>query len=138
MKVAQTSNFNDVALFKSFSAGKDTIIGNTTRDVIDRYGGNDAIVGGNGNDTIIGGTGQSASAGSADYDVFRFDFVSHSTRNSPDKITAFQRGRDAIDLSRMDADPDTAGNHTSDSSGLRLSREMMANSEPRTNTFMAT
>ena len=120
VKVAQTaSNSDDIVLFKSFLAGKDTIIGNTARDVIAGYdgndvlagcGGNDAIMGGNGNDTIIGGTGQDALAGSAGYDVFRFDSVSHSTRSSPDKITDFQRGWDTIDLSRMDADPDTAGN----------------------------
>ncbi|WP_052954427.1 M10 family metallopeptidase C-terminal domain-containing protein [Microvirga vignae] len=100
---------------------KDTVIGNTARnviagydghDILVGYGGNEDIVGRNGNDTIIGGTGQDALAGSAGYDVFRFDSVSHSTRSSPDNITDFQRGCDKMDLSRMDADTDTAGNQT--------------------------
>jgi Ca2+-binding RTX toxin-like protein len=71
--------------------------------------GNDTLKGGDGADTLIGGGGSDSLTGGAGVDTFRFDAMTDSTANSADVITGFQSGVDKIDLSRLDANSNAAG-----------------------------
>jgi Ca2+-binding RTX toxin-like protein len=70
--------------------------------------GNDNIAGGHGNDIITGGQGADSLTGGAGNDVFLYRSVADSTSTSGDTIQDFTTG-DRIDLSRIDADTDAAG-----------------------------
>jgi Ca2+-binding RTX toxin-like protein len=71
--------------------------------------GNDTLKGGGGADTLIGGGGSDSLTGGAGVDTFRFDAMTDSTANSADVIIGFQSGVDKIDLSRLDANSNAAG-----------------------------
>ncbi|HEX2763965.1 MAG TPA: Ig-like domain-containing protein [Allosphingosinicella sp.] len=70
--------------------------------------GNDVLIGGAGNDLLIGGGGVDALTGGNGNDTFRYRSVSESTAASPDSIGDFKLG-DVIDLSRIDANTNLAG-----------------------------
>ena len=120
LAVAQTpSNADDIALFRAALSGADTIIGDSGADLIDGFngkdilkgqGGNDRISGGNGDDFIFGGAGRDILSGGSGHDRFRFEKISDLTLSVRDTIRDFKHGADKIDLSRIDADRDTAGN----------------------------
>jgi hypothetical protein len=71
--------------------------------------GNDAIVGGHGNDLIYGGLGQDDLTGGAGADTFQYNSIAETTNAAPDHILDFTSGTDKIDLSRIDADTNVAG-----------------------------
>ena len=71
--------------------------------------GNDTLKGGDGADTLVGGGGSDSLTGGAGADVFRFDAMTDSTAASADVIVGFQSGVDKIDLSRLDANSNAAG-----------------------------
>jgi Ca2+-binding RTX toxin-like protein len=71
--------------------------------------GNDTLRGGDGADTLIGGGGADSLTGGAGADVFRFDAASDSTAGAADVIVGFQSGVDKVDLSRLDANSNAAG-----------------------------
>lgn len=83
------------------SAFGDTLDGSAQANAIAGFGGNDTITGLAGQDTLTGGAGS---------DVFTFTAVSHSgkTNGSADIIADFTQGEDVIDLSGIDAKPNTA------------------------------
>jgi Ca2+-binding RTX toxin-like protein len=68
-------------------------------------GGHDTLTGGAGSDVLIGGEGSDALTGGAGADTFRYDAAS----TAPDLIGDFQSGTDKIDLSRIDANSNAAG-----------------------------
>ena len=71
--------------------------------------GNDTLIGGDGADTLIGGGGADDLTGGAGADVFRYDAMTDSTAGAADEIIDFQSGTDKIDLSRLDANTNAAG-----------------------------
>ena len=91
------SNFAD-----TISGGNvaNVLLGRNGADVIDGRGGADTIDGGGGADVMTGGQG---------FDTFRYQLAGESGPRAQDRITDFERGRDTIDLSRIDADAATAG-----------------------------
>ncbi|MCL6750829.1 hypothetical protein KBT16_07485 [Nostoc sp. CCCryo 231-06] len=111
-------------------AGNDWLYGGPNNDVLtgddsfDLFGGNDFLYGGagndalygfGGNDTLIGGTGTDTLYGVDGNDVFQFDSVSDSQPGlSRDIIKDFVGNGnlpgDRIDLSRIDANTNIAGN----------------------------
>jgi Ca2+-binding RTX toxin-like protein len=81
-------------------AGNDTLVGG---------GGNDRLIGGMGNDILNGGSGSDQMTGGVGNDRFIFSLTSDSPLATPDRITDWNRG-DIIDLSGIDAKPNTGGN----------------------------
>jgi Ca2+-binding RTX toxin-like protein len=76
------------------------------------FGGrsNDTLKGGAGNDLLLGSLGADTLAGGGGVDTFRFDATTHSNATTTDHILDFTPGTDKIDLSRVDADANVAGN----------------------------
>lgn len=66
------------------------------------------LIGGAGNDLIYGGRGPDTLTGGGGNDVFRFDSAADSTADGRDRIQDFALG-DLIDLTRIDANSNTAG-----------------------------
>jgi Ca2+-binding RTX toxin-like protein len=100
----------------SGSAGANNMSGGDGNDVVDGRGGNDVLYGWNGADVVIGGLGADAinlgePMGPA-RDVVRYLALAESgpTAAARDVISAFVSGQDALDLSRLDADPVHPGN----------------------------
>ena len=119
LAVAQTpSNADDIALFRAALSGADTIIGDSGADLIDGFNGKDILKGQGGNDRINGGNGDDFIFGGAGRDMLGrlgprpLPLREDSTRtlSARDTIRDFKHGADKIDLSRIDADRDTAGN----------------------------
>lgn len=79
------------------TAAADVIVGSEAADWISGGNGNDTIVGGGGRDFLMGGNG-------------RDTFVYTTTADAKDHIGDFRVGEDLIDLSRIDAQHQTAGN----------------------------
>ena len=75
---------------------------------LDGGDGADTIIGGRGDDTITGGGGADDLYGGIGDDTFVYLSASGGTAASRDTIHDFEKG-DVIDLSAIDADPDTAG-----------------------------
>jgi Ca2+-binding RTX toxin-like protein len=75
--------------------------------------GNDVLTGGSGADTIFGGLRGDTLTGGAGHDVFRYDKAEESNSIERDGIQDFNSG-DVIDLSRIDADVQLAGNQAFD------------------------
>jgi Ca2+-binding RTX toxin-like protein len=72
--------------------------------------GDDVLTGGAGGDILFAAAGADDLAGGAGADTFRYDLVSDSTAAATDGILDFQSGTDRIDLSRIDANSNSAGN----------------------------
>jgi Ca2+-binding RTX toxin-like protein len=72
--------------------------------------GNDTLIGGDGADFLFAGLGADDLTGGAGADLFRYDLATHSTAALTDEILDFQSGIDKIDLSRIDANSNSAGN----------------------------
>ncbi|MBC7985136.1 MAG: hypothetical protein H7X93_00475 [Sphingomonadaceae bacterium] len=96
----------------------ETLIGTDAGDLIQGLGGADSLVGlggrdkikgGEERDTLVGGRGSDTLVGGLGGDLFRFEAASDSRPGKADVITTF-KGRDALDLSAIDADKGTAGN----------------------------
>lgn len=86
------------------------LIGNKASNVLDGAAGNDRLVGGAGNDTLIGGLGRDVLIGGEGRDTFVFNDVRESLPGARrDTIRDFERGRDKIDLSEIDANLGRAG-----------------------------
>jgi Ca2+-binding RTX toxin-like protein len=88
--------------------GDDTLSGGNGNDMLQASAGRDVLVGGDGNDTLSGGRGADALTGGLGADCYRFDDLD-SVLGSSDRIIGLQAG-DSIDLSRIDADVNAAGN----------------------------
>jgi Ca2+-binding RTX toxin-like protein len=72
-------------------------------------GGHDTLTGGLGGDLIVGGSGADALTGGGGADTFRYDSASDSSPGLADLIGDFQSGLDKVDLSRIDANTNAAG-----------------------------
>jgi serralysin len=90
--------------------GNDSIAGARGNDQL--YGGNgvDQLSGGDGIDRVLGGAGADRLHGGGGDDDFVYKDQADSTLANRDSIMDFQRGRDDIDLSAIDARSDLAGN----------------------------
>ncbi len=86
--------------------GLDNLIrGNKVGNELDGSRGDDRLYGGKGNDDLIGGKGQDDLTGGKGSDDFIFADISESGKGpkNRDVIHDFERGRDTIDLSAIDA-----------------------------------
>lgn len=86
-------------------AGNDTLIGGNGKDVLDGGTGDDSLVGGNGKDVLISDGGNDTLTGGRGSDHFEFTSADGSTVH----ITDYAAGSDTIDMSAIDADPNTDG-----------------------------
>jgi Ca2+-binding RTX toxin-like protein len=100
-------------------AGADQLSGGTGNDRLmgDHDGSltsqqlSDTLSGGEGNDTLSGGGGGDQLTGGGDADVFQFEHQNDLTLTNSDSILDFSRAQgDKIDLSRIDANLNLAGN----------------------------
>ena len=93
-------------------AGRDRIDGGTGNDRLSGGSGADHMIGGAGNDRLSGGLGADKLIGGAGYDTFLFASAKESAvgASARDIISDFLRGQDHIDLSRIDANLNIAGN----------------------------
>jgi Ca2+-binding RTX toxin-like protein len=89
--------------------GNDTLDGGDGRDRLVGGTGNDLMFGGQGADTLIGGAGSDTMDGGAGSDVFVWLAVADAPFAAPDLILGFERPRDTLDFSAIDADPGTPG-----------------------------
>jgi Ca2+-binding RTX toxin-like protein len=112
--------FSSIDAFYGSDTAADTMIGNTSNNRFDGYGGNDVLDGGIRNDTLYGGAGDDTIIGGRDWDYLSGGlgadtFIILSMRDSGlsaslrDRILDFQAGIDKIDLSALDADTATGG-----------------------------
>jgi Ca2+-binding RTX toxin-like protein len=94
------------------SAGGDRIDGAQGDDDIRGGTGRDSLTGGEGDDTLRGGADNDRLTGGADADIFVFGRAADTgnTAATRDIITDFAPGEDLIDLSRIDANANAAGN----------------------------
>lgn len=92
------------------SAFADRLHGDDNANMLQGGAGNDDLRGYGGGDTIVGGLGADYMVGGGSLDVFRFDSLQDSgtTAKTMDRITDFD-AYDVLDLSRIDARPDLAG-----------------------------
>ncbi|HYW16158.1 MAG TPA: calcium-binding protein, partial [Allosphingosinicella sp.] len=76
------------------------------------FGGraDDTLKGGGQSDILYGNLGADQLAGNGGADVFRYNSAAESTAGSMDRILDFATGTDKVDLSRIDADSNVAGN----------------------------
>ena len=91
--------------------GNDNLLGNAGNDKLMGDAGNDCLEGGAGNDTLIGGAGRDMLRGNSGADTFKFESLSHTSKNpdSADMIVDFNaKQKDKIDLSSIDAISSTA------------------------------
>ena len=70
----------------------------------------DTLKGGANNDLLLGNSGADQLTGNGGADTFRYDLTSDSTAASRDHILDFTPGTDKIELVRVDADSNAAGN----------------------------
>jgi uncharacterized protein (TIGR01370 family) len=71
--------------------------------------GHDTLMGGGGADQILGGRGSDSLTGGGGADVFRYDSTAESNAGANDLIGDFAAGLDKVDLSRIDANTQIAG-----------------------------
>ena len=102
---------NAVANLMLGSDKSNILFGMDGNDILRGNGGNDVLDGGTGNDILAGGAGQDTLTGGAGKDKFQFLAVSESSADAFDHITDFAKG-DLIDLSKIDANSNTAKNDT--------------------------
>lgn len=103
---------NDVILGGN---GNDNLKGGNGNDEINGGKGKDTIKGGKGNDDIEGGAGRDKLQGDAGGDTFIFKSAKDAgNKESRDLITDFQRGKDLIDLSKIDSNGNKKGDQKFD------------------------
>jgi len=99
--------------------GGDVLLGGAGGDVLHGEAGDDQLLGGAGGDTLLGGDGVDMLDGGAAADVlvggagadrFVYNDVSESRAGQADRILDFTSGVDLLDLGRIDADVNIAGN----------------------------
>jgi len=100
---------NDAANVIRGRSGDDRIFARGGDDRIYGSSGSDEIDAGMGDDTIQGGGGSDTLTGQHGADVFQFRKIEEGGAWGIDTITDFETG-DMIDLTSLDADPDTDGN----------------------------
>lgn len=88
-------------------AGDDRVDGGAGNDDLSGGAGDDFVLGGTGNDRINGGLGSDRLQGGSGNNVFVFDAIDPE---AIDQILDYQRGRDRIDLSGIDANASTTAN----------------------------
>jgi Ca2+-binding RTX toxin-like protein len=86
-------------------AGNDTLVGGNGKDFLDGGAGDDSLVGGNGSDQLVGDGGNDILSGGHGSDHFAFTVADGSSV----QITDYASGKDVIDMSAIDADPNTDG-----------------------------
>ena len=91
--------------------GNDQLSGAAGRDSLRAWTGNDRVYGGTGDDTLTGDTGADQLYGGWGADSFVFCSVADSgpIQTTADTIGDFTSGRDVIDLTRIDANPNAPG-----------------------------
>lgn len=96
-------------------AGSDVLSGQNGGDVLRGGSGHDRLKGGGGNDILDGGTGRDTMDGGAGADTFVFRSANESAvgRNR-DVIQSFDKARDVINLSAIDADGTQRGDQSFD------------------------
>ena len=96
-------------------AGSDVLSGQNGGDVLRGGSGHDRLKGGGGNDILDGGTGRDTMDGGAGADAFVFRSANESAvgRNR-DVIQSFDKARDVINLSAIDADVTQRGDQSFD------------------------
>jgi Ca2+-binding RTX toxin-like protein len=93
------------------NAEANMLTGNGGNNLLSGRDGADTLDGGSGDDTLMGGGGTDRLTGGAGADQFRFpSTITVWETGGRDVLTDFAGGVDRIDLSRIDADPATAGN----------------------------
>jgi len=90
-------------------SGADWLMGDTGNDRLLGGSGADSLMGGTGNDRLLGGSGADWLNGGSGADIFIFRNLSDSTLAASDIIDDFIQGIDQIDLSRIDANTNFAG-----------------------------
>jgi Ca2+-binding RTX toxin-like protein len=99
---------NAVANRLDGNAGANLLSGESGHDVLNGFAGSDTLLGGEGNDTLDGGTGADSLVGGLDADVFLFRLAAQA---DGDIIADFNAAEgDRIDLRRIDANENAAGN----------------------------
>jgi Ca2+-binding RTX toxin-like protein len=90
----------------------DSLFGGDDDDLLLGGAANDRLFGDDGRDTLIGGAGRDVLTGGADADTFQFRSITESPAGATarDSIVGFEAGLDVIDLTRIDANTNTAGN----------------------------
>lgn len=89
--------------------GNDAVKGGSGRDLLFGNEGNDRLYGGSQDDRLNGGSGQDVLTGGRGSDKFVFESVTDSSVGAADKIVNFNRRRDFIVLSPMDANTTVDG-----------------------------
>lgn len=98
---------------------RDRMFGGDDRDLLRGQNGSDILFGNDGadrifgdadNDFIIGGLGRDLLAGGTGRDRFIYTSIADSQGADRDKIFGFEQGLDDIDLRKIDADTNVAGN----------------------------
>jgi len=96
------------------------IRGNSGENRLDGGRGDDRLFGGDGRDVLIGGRGVDVMEGGKGGDTFLFRSGTDAGRGrNADVIRDFERGRDVIDLARIDANERRAGDQAFDFIGGR-------------------
>ena len=99
-------------------SGNDDLSGGALDDVLEGGGGDDSLDGGTGGDVLLGGAGKDSMTGGSGDDLFVYNSATDSSASMMDIILDFKPGEDKIDLSRIDADPTTAGDQAFGWGGL--------------------
>jgi serralysin len=76
---------------------------------IDGRAGDDTIIGSSGRDHLMLGLGTDVLTGGGARDIFDLGGPGASSPDSPDTITDFRSGKDKLDVSWIDTDPDVTG-----------------------------
>lgn len=95
--------------------GNDKIFGGKSNDKISGGKGKDTIKGGDGDDKIEGGQGRDKLQGDDGSDIFIFKSAEEAgNKDNRDLITDFKRGKDIVDLSKIDANERKSGDQKFD------------------------
>lgn len=100
-------NGSDTSDLMDMNGGNDIAYGRGGNDQILGNGGRDTLYGGNGDDILNGGTGADKLYGGNGFDTFIFDV--RASASVLDYVMDFQHDGDTIDLSKIDANSNRAG-----------------------------
>ncbi|WP_210530029.1 M10 family metallopeptidase [Rubellimicrobium arenae] len=92
--------------------GNDRLLGRVGNDVLVGGRGDDFLYGGSGDDRLVGGKGADFMNGGEGRDVFVFGIAESPAGPGQDRIDGFERDRDVINLSGIDANGDGLGEGT--------------------------